>query len=541
MNAAAAPQPVHQAGTTPKSNPVWPDRERCLGHALQNFTGRDVWTIGDAVEGVQIFGGTGSGKSSGSGRALATAFAAANFGGLVLTAKADDLSQWVKYLRALDFTDDQIRDKLIVVEPAGPKHPASVLPKRKVGGRETEEPLELDVCHAFNFLEYEFNANRQTADIVSLFLNTMPSGGAVSSEPYWDEALRELLTHAVDLAIFGTEALNEKASIRLEDLVSLIRSAPQSVAEARSSSWRATGRSRCWELLSAANERLAKTGKLPRDRQTDLAQTVQFWMHDFPTLNDKTRSIVVSSFTAKAVGLLRSPLRELLCGELSSTVDARPEVTHAGKIVLLNLPVKLYGEVGRFAQAIWKTVWQRATERRVGELDTRWSSHRPVFLWADESQYFVSKEDALFQQTARSALAATVFLSQNISNYYAALRGDQARVNSLLGNLQTKIFHANGDPTTNEWAEKLFAKARRVHHSANVGADGGSFGTQKQFEDVVWAKRFTTLAKGGPAANHKVEAFIFQAGRPWAGGTRDEDNEAANAVHCSFDQNSKLT
>ena len=43
--------------------------------------GGDVWRIRDACEGTMIFGGTGSGKTSGSGRTLATSFLAAGFGG----------------------------------------------------------------------------------------------------------------------------------------------------------------------------------------------------------------------------------------------------------------------------------------------------------------------------------------------------------------------------------------------------------------------------------------------------------------------------
>jgi len=54
--------------------------------ALVNLGG-DSWRIKDACEGTMIFGGTGSGKTSGSGRALATSFLSAGFGGLVLCAK----------------------------------------------------------------------------------------------------------------------------------------------------------------------------------------------------------------------------------------------------------------------------------------------------------------------------------------------------------------------------------------------------------------------------------------------------------------------
>lgn len=123
-----------------------------------------------------------------------------------------------------------------------------------------------------------------------------------------------------------------------------------------------------------------------------------------------------------------------------------------GRIILLEIPIKQYEQVGRLAQVIYKTIWQRAIERR--------TCSRPVFLWADEAQYFVTREDALFQQTARAKLAATVYLTQNLPNYYAALdgAGSTAATESLLGNLQTKFFHANGDPATNEWAERVFGK-----------------------------------------------------------------------------------
>ena len=56
-------------------------------------------TIRHACEGVQIFGGIGSGKTSGSGAALAKSFLRAGFGGLVLCAKKDELETWQRYAR----------------------------------------------------------------------------------------------------------------------------------------------------------------------------------------------------------------------------------------------------------------------------------------------------------------------------------------------------------------------------------------------------------------------------------------------------------
>jgi len=52
-----------------------------------------------------------------------------------------------------------------------------------------------------------------------------------------------------------------------------------------------------------------------------------------------------------------------------------------------------------------------------------------------------------------------VLLSQNVNNFYAQLGGDknaQHLFDSLAGNLSTRIFHANGDNLTNEWASKMF-------------------------------------------------------------------------------------
>src|SRR4051794_34371399 len=52
------------------------------------------WTVNDAFEGTQIFGETGSGKTTGSGARIARAFLEKGFGGLVLTAKTTDAYEW---------------------------------------------------------------------------------------------------------------------------------------------------------------------------------------------------------------------------------------------------------------------------------------------------------------------------------------------------------------------------------------------------------------------------------------------------------------
>lgn len=64
---------------------------------LVEFSPADVWTLGDACTGVQIFGGIGSGKTSGSGAAIARAFLSNGFGGLVCCAKPSERELWEWY------------------------------------------------------------------------------------------------------------------------------------------------------------------------------------------------------------------------------------------------------------------------------------------------------------------------------------------------------------------------------------------------------------------------------------------------------------
>ena len=74
-----------------QSSDTWP-----LDLPLVGFSKReaDVWTLGDAFQGVLIMGENGSGKTSGSGELLARKYLKAGFGGLVLCFKTDEAALW---------------------------------------------------------------------------------------------------------------------------------------------------------------------------------------------------------------------------------------------------------------------------------------------------------------------------------------------------------------------------------------------------------------------------------------------------------------
>ena len=446
---------------------------------LCQFSPGDFWTIRDACEGTQIFGATGSGKTSGSGRAIATNMLAQGFGGLVLTAKPDERDLWLRYCEETNRSSD-----VVVVDDSGQAR--------------------------LNFLDYEFNAAAGlglTENLVALFTTVLESGESASqsNDQFWQRALKQLLRNAIDLVILAT------GSVGLGDLGRVVASAAHHPEQVRSTEWQ--DNSECCKLLREANDRVHDSSE-----KADLKVTTDYWLGEFPAMDERTRSNIVATFTTMADGFQRGVLRELFCTETTLV----PEATHDGAVVIVDLPIKRYHDLGRQAQVLVKTLWQRATERRHAD-----DSTRPVFLWADEAQYFVTRADWEFQATARSARAATVYLTQNISSYYAAIGGPDPRsaTDSLLGNFQTKIFHANGDAVTNEWAERLFAKSwgRRTNTTMNSqnrtqqGSSSGSLstGTSESLDSEVLAQAFTTLRKGGPHNNLLVDGIVFQGGRIW--------------------------
>ena len=192
-------------------------------------------------------------------------------------------------------------------------------------------------------------------------------------------------------------------------------------------------------------------------------------------------------------------------------------------LILIDLPLKVFGEIGVFVQVLWKFCFQRAQERR----DTA-ANPRPTFIVVDESHLLAVSSDQVFQTTARSSRTAVVFATQSISNYLAAFGGQkaEAEVHSLLGNLQTQIFHQQADIKTNAYAAELIGRSRQYLTNASnayqpgdwlgglVGRPAGqtSAGVNECFEWEVQPNVFSRLRKGGPP-EWIVDSIVYQGGR----------------------------
>lgn len=141
------------------------------------------------------------------------------------------------------------------------------------------------------------------------------------------------------------------------------------------------------------------------------------------------------------------------------------------------------------------------------------ANSRPVFLFADEAQNFLHSHDADYQATARSSRIATVYISQNLPNYHANMGGSKShyKVQSFLGTLGTKIFHANADIETNRYASELIGDAyvEDISRSSTVSGEFSS-GRSSSFklERMVRPEQFHRMATGGPLKGYIVEAIM---------------------------------
>jgi hypothetical protein len=447
-----------------------------LEYPLLWLSPNDPFTVRHAVEGCAIFGGVGSSKSTGSGATLARGFLAAGQGGLVLCVKPGERQVWEEYAVLTGRSDS-----LIVVSPSQPWR-----------------------CNLLNYaLKRPGVVGSRTEQVVSLFMTIIEAaergekGGGAKNDKFWERALRQLLRNAIEICVAA------HGTVSIPMLHKLIASAPRSHDEVHDPVWQQD--SLCYQLIVEGD---ARTKGLREQTDFDLAAT--YFLREFVDFPNETRGSVLATWGTVADVLLRGHMAELFGGETNFV----PDVSFNGAVIILDLPVKVYGPAGVLVQAAFKYLWQLAAEQR----DVT-ANPRPAFLFIDEAHELVTDYDMQFFATARSSRICAVLISQNLSNYYAVMGGETGRhrVEGALANLNTKIFHANGHAETNRWASSLFAKHWQVKgtfsRQRGEARDSATGGGSDSLESKVLEAEFTTLKKGGPENNGCAEAIVFQGGR----------------------------
>jgi hypothetical protein len=468
-------------------------------------SGEDIWQVKDACEGVLILGAPGSGKTSGSGFAFASAFLTAGFGGLVLAAKPDEAKRWqnlcARYGRAGD---------CVVVTSGGP-HKLNVL------AYETQRPgdrlaMTDDLIAFFRVL----------IAIVSKRTSTQ------GKDDFWTNATNQLMRELFDVFLLAREPMT------IDSLARFVTKAPEEPTE----NWRGI------PFFGSVLER-AEAGVKSQEDERVFRCSLEYWTETYPGIAPVTRSGIVLGFTAMANALSGRGIHELISSETTLT----PEMILSGKIVILDLPIKDCGQGGLLIQAAWKYLFQRAVERRA---DKGKETARPVFLWEDEGHMFFSQHDIDFQPTARDCRAAHVILSQSLHNFYQ-LGHNQHAVQGVFATMNTQIFHANGDLETNKWASEKMGTTMKTLVNVSISSQPkrptqpkhwlfdafkqdnerestSSTSINQHREKVFQPESFSQLKKGGDGTCHAVVLWVshqFKAnkGRPFCVKVFGQDNK----------------
>lgn len=430
---------------------------------------KDHITLGEAFEGFIIFGSTGSGKTSGSGKLIASSLLEHKIGGLVCSVKKDEPMLW----RSL--CDDSGRSSdLIMFQPQG--------------------------NFRFNFLDYEarmtpdtIDASTNIASLLCEIISIIQPDTSGIGDPFWEQTLKELLRHTIFL-LLGSEV-----PLTVSNIVKLVTSAPQggSMSGIHMMSEKS--------VFHDAFQRLKVASKVNPVQKEYCAH---YWTHTFSSLAPKTRSVIISSLTSMLDNLLREPLHHLFCTD--STVT--PECIDQGKILVVGMPIHEYRDTGKMANAIWKACLKRYLERRATSV--------PSFLWIDEFQELYDRSDEAFQATARSTKTISVYITQNLPILESKLKEhSNVTVLGFLGNLKTKIFHQNDDTKTNKWASELVGKVKKSQSSRTEQSFSfmssryrpNTYTTSMQWEDRIPSSYFSSLKTGGKKHRKMVSGLVFNA------------------------------
>ena len=167
---------------------------------------------------------------------------------------------------------------------------------------------------------------------------------------------------------------------------------------------------------------------------------------------------------------LPGPVADLVIAALLGDADLNAVLEADADERPLRLPAEAESGMpaGVYVQSALTYLWQTACEQRDVKVNPR-----PVFWFCDEAHELVCNYTPEFLATARSARVASVLISQNKPNYLAAMGGEAGRhrVDAFLGNIGTKIFHANGDPETNRWASDTISEEMQTRTSWHANAE----------------------------------------------------------------------
>jgi type IV secretory pathway TraG/TraD family ATPase VirD4 len=455
-----------------------------LDQVLFYWSARDRFAIADLVRSIAIFGASGSGKTSGSGFFLGKNLV--RFGrkiaGILLASKPEDREFWQRLFHQAG----RARDLLV---------------------------FSAATSLRFNFLDFILRNGGSTRDIVQAILvisETLEKnhGGHSTREPFWQQQKERLLFNAVEIVRLAL------GRVTAPELQQFITGAAQTPAELVTPEWQSKFHSKC---LEAANRNACTSIE-----KHDLQLAMDYWLKEYPSMADKTRSGVVAEVLGTTHVFNTGIVRELV----SATTNISPEVMEEGKWVLVDMPISTDGAAGAFILAGWKYLTQWYILKRKVREDS------PVcVLWADESQKVVNSHDFPFLAECRSHRGCMVYLTQSIHAYYTKMQeGGEHEADAFLTNFYHKIFHALGDAKTATYAGSLIGRRLKTHMGGSMSPPESTydalFGKQKysasfsqHVENILENTEFMQNRRtGGRHNGYAVDGIVVRSAEPFGHG-----------------------
>ncbi|MGH9518668.1 MAG: hypothetical protein ACRD2D_03425, partial [Terriglobales bacterium] len=262
--------------------------------------------------------------------------------------------------------------------------------------------------------------------------------------------------------------------------------------------------------------------------QHDLEMASTAWVHEWPTMAQRTRSCVLAGLLNKLFYFNSGIARELL----STTTNCSPlDMLHRGKSILVNCPSCEYGDSGALISTCWKFLTQKCVLAREFTPGSFYN-----VIWADEAWQVTTSFDQHYAATSRSHGGAMVYLAQSRDSFYSALKGENGKnfANALLGMFHHKIFHALGSADDAEYASSLLGRRRETSFGGSVQPAGDCFDAafghllgqswvQTSFNES-WQPTLQTsvfmngLRCGGRENKGLADAIVVRNGEPFGNG-----------------------
>lgn len=251
----------------------------------------------EAVRGIQIFGATGSGKTSGSGAFIAQNLLSKGLGGLVLTSKKDDFELWKKYSESTSRADSLVS----INWKSG--HKINIFEYfRKMS--ETPENIHLEIADMFK--EFIFNSNLQ------------------ENENFWSKARDQLLINLIKVLIHDNKEITlNNLSLLLIDL---------------------------YKMKSKSKEENYLSKVIDKDPNLS-----SYFKEKLLSLGDESFSSVVLTLEVQIGRFQNSKIEKMFMSE--TTFD--PRIIISGAVVLIDTPMERYGDQGLLSNKLWKAVFEK--------------------------------------------------------------------------------------------------------------------------------------------------------------------------------------